>query len=139
MARNQVMAFFGHQIDDPDILEYCKEKNKEIPSTGIRFKINMLFGMVVMMILAPRRLKKVMTEYLSSYSLMEEVKPFTKTSKDLFNYLTNNFLKHEIALKNHGPCSFVSSIKCLLLKVAIEGAQSKIFIQFRNKLKDFTF
>jgi len=79
-----------------------------------------------MMILAPRRSKKIMTQYLNSYSLMEEVRPFTKTSNDLFTYLTNSFSKNEFAFKNHGPCTFGSSIKCLLLKAALEGAQSKI-------------
>jgi hypothetical protein len=138
MARNNIMAFFGHQIDDPDVLEYCKERNKENPSSGIRFKIKMLLGIFVI-ILAPRRLKKVMTEYLSSFSLMEEVKPHTKSPKDLFTYLTNNFSKHDVAFKNHGPCSLGSTIKCSLLKAALEGAKSKMFIQFSNKLKDLIF
>ena len=82
MGRKMVMAFFGHEIDDPDVLEYCKERNKDLPSMGFFSKVKMPFKTLFLLIVPPRRLKKIMAEYIGSYNMLKEFEHL-KSSKDI--------------------------------------------------------
>jgi hypothetical protein len=123
LGRFSVMAFFGHEIDDPDVLEYCKERDKEKPPMGFFGKIMMPFAIIFMLIVPPRRLKKVIAEYIGSYNLLKEFQHL-KSSKGVLEDLFANLYRHTDASKNHAPCSFGSSMKCSLLKSVLESAKS---------------
>ena len=121
MGRNLVMSFFGHEIDDPDVLEYCKEMSKEKSSSGF-FGIKAFFVMIFAVIVSPKRLKKAIAVYIGSWNLLKEFEHF-KSSKDLLENLFANIYRLE-GIKLHGPCSMGSSMKCLLLKLVLENAKS---------------
>ena len=83
-----------------------------------------MFPMLIsMFFLAPRRLKKVMAEYLGSYNMLNEFKHM-KSSKDVLENIFKNLFTNEKATKNHRPCSIGSSIKLFFLKSVLENAKS---------------
>ena len=126
-AKQMVLAFFGHLIEDKDVLNVFKESKKLKKKSSILKSIKMGFGMFYILIFGPKNLIKCKTEYMDQlkYDMVEKVK-HKRTAKDILYAITDEYSKMcMVQFKNHGPTSMGSSIKHMLLRNALEGAQSK--------------
>ena len=121
-AHQIVMVFFGHEIEDIDVLNEFREKGKNQKKASIMSKVKSLFATIYMLLFAPKNLMKTKTEFMDKrkYDLVKDLIQFS-TSKQIFDYLTEGYNKEVIALKNHGFVSFGSSFKNMLLKSALQG------------------
>lgn len=136
-SKQIVLSFFGHHIEDEDVLKVFKETGKETQKASLFAKLSMLVRMPLMVLMGPRNLIKDVDYYMykNRYNMIDKLRE-KKTPKDIFNAILEEHLRiNGVTLKNHGPVSFGSSMKTMLLRKALEGAQSiSHFINFPLKL-----
>ena len=126
-----VLAFFGHHIEDEDVLKVFKQMRAMKRKPSFIMKIKMAFGMVYNLVFSPRNLIKTKTEYMDQlkYDMVDRVRNATynnNTSKGILIEIGNEYAQvANVPLKNHGPVSMGSSIKHMLLRKALGGALSE--------------
>ena len=93
-AKQMVLAFFGHEIDDKDLLAVFKEKAQNSRKPTIISKVKMFFGMIYMLLFSPRIMMKTKADYIENrkYDLVQELVHFS-SCKQIFDYLMNSFNK----------------------------------------------
>ena len=128
-AHQIVMAFFGHEIEDIDVLNVFREKGKHQKNASIMSKVKSLFAMIYMLLFAPKSLMKTKTEFMDKrkYDLVKDLIQFS-TSKQIFDYIIEGYNKGEGAFNNHGPVSFGSSLKNNILKSALQSATRRLYL-----------
>ena len=126
-----VLAFFGHHIEDEDVLKAFKQMKEMKKKPSFIKKIKMAFGMVYVLVFGPRNLIKTKTEYMDKlkYDMVDKVRNATNNnnnSKEILKEIGNEYAKVAMVQgRNHGPVSMGSSIKHMLLRGALEGALSE--------------
>ena len=102
-ASQIVLAYFGHHINDLDVLEVWKEKAKQRKKPGIMSLIMMLFAMIHMLLFGPKNLMKTKKEFMEirKYNLVEKLKVYSNAKQIFYNFI-NGLQKNEEAFKNHG-------------------------------------
>ena len=128
MAKQMVLAFFGHHIEDEDVLNTFKEMKNLTKKPSIFSKIKMGVGMVYMLLFGPKNLIKTKNEYMDQikYDMVQNIRD-RKTPQHILNAIADEYSEIiMVQFKNHGACSMGSSIKNMLLRNALTGAQSNI-------------
>ena len=127
MAKQMVLAFFGHHIKDEDVLKLFEEKRKQKKKPSIFKKIKMTFYLIYVLIYGPKNLIETKIKYMDElkYDMVDKVR-HRKTAKDILEGILEEYATlHEAQFKNHGPTLMGSSIKHMLLWNTLKGAQSK--------------
>jgi hypothetical protein len=102
-ASQMVLAFFGHHIDDPDVLEVWKEKAKQRKKPGIMGSFIMFFTMINMLLFGPKNLMKTRKEFMEirKYDLVQKLKVYSNAKQIFYNFI-NGSQSNDEAFKNHG-------------------------------------
>ncbi|CAG2169872.1 unnamed protein product, partial [Oppiella nova] len=103
-ASQMILAFFGHHIEDKDVLDSFKQSKKEIK------KINLI---------------KDKTHYMDvlKFDMVSKLKGIPNSKQILDEIIANYMVMAMTQFKNHGPASMGSSIKHMFLRKALEGAK----------------
>ncbi|CAG2111414.1 unnamed protein product, partial [Medioppia subpectinata] len=123
-AQSMVLAMFGHQIDDKDVLQLFRRKQMEDKKPSLIGKIRMFSYIIHSLLFGPKNLIKTKEETIEKnrYDLVDILK-HKSNSKDIFNtILDNQFFITNTALKNHGPVSMGSGFKNSILKAVLESS-----------------
>ncbi|XP_054166988.1 prodigiosin synthesizing transferase PigC-like [Oppia nitens] len=124
-AKQMVLAFFGHHIEDKDVLNAFLDTRKMNKKLSLFKKLKSLMKLIHMVVWGPKTLMKDKQYFMDEikYDLVDNIKKF-KTSKDILDGIIADYGKvASVQFKNHGPASIGSTLKHLLLRTALEGAQ----------------
>lgn len=120
-----VLAFFGHQIEDKDVLDAFKVTKSEKRSLSLWGKINMFSIVFKNLFFGPMNLIRDKNKYMDEikYNIVKNIRG-GKNSKEIFDLLMRDYENNStIGFKNHAPVSMGSSIKNMMLRSALEGAK----------------
>ncbi|XP_054166948.1 prodigiosin synthesizing transferase PigC-like [Oppia nitens] len=123
--KQMVLAFFGHHIEDKDVLNVFCENRKTKPKLGLFKKLKSLVKFINIIVWAPKTLMKDKHYFMDEikYDLVDNIKKY-KSSKDVLDGIIADYGKiASVQFKNHGPACIGSTVKHLLLRTALEGAQ----------------
>ena len=124
-SKQTVMSFFGHHIEDKDVLKVFKVGGKDAQKMSLFAKFSMIINMPLAIFRGPTNLVRDVNYYMhqNRYNMLDKIK-HAKTPKDIFNAVLEEHLSiGDVTLKNHGTVSMGSNIKTMLLRKALEGAQ----------------
>ena len=127
-SKQFVMSIFGHDIQDEDVLNVFKEASKDAHKASIFAKLSMLLKIPRLILKGPTNSIKYMNQFMNEnrYNLVDKIKK-TKKSKEILKAIFKEHMKNEeIALLNHGFISMGSSLKIMLLRKALDGAQGNL-------------
>ena len=128
-ARQNVMSFFGHDIDDKDVLNVFKEASKDAQKESLFAKILKIFVLPLVILRGPINLIKDVNYFMNEnrYSLVDKIKQNTKPKEVLNSFYDEHLRVSAITLKHHGPITLGSSMKTMLLRKTLAGAQGNTF------------
>ena len=121
-----VLAFFGHEIDDQDVLNLFREQRKAKKKPSMWSKLKGFFNMLHMLFTGPTNVLKTVKQYMHDmkYDMVAIVRN-GQSSKDVLENIENEYAQvSQVQFKNHGPCSMGSTFKNMLLRKTLEGAMS---------------
>ena len=122
-----ILAFFGHHIEDKDVLDSFKQSKKEMKKMSLYYKFKAFFEMIHMILFGPRNLIKDKTHYMDviKFDIVSKLKG-NPNSKQILDEIISNYAVIAMAqFKNHGPASMGSTIKHMFLRKALEGAKGR--------------
>ena len=139
-SKQTVMSFFGHHIEDKDVLNAFKENGKDTQKSSIFAKLSMLIKLPWIILKGPTKLIKDVNYFMheNRYNMVDKIKHNNKP-KDILNTFFNEHLSmSDVTMSNHSAATMGSTVKTMLLRMALEGAQSNLFDLFNRLLKFFS-
>ena len=127
---HKVLSYFGHHIEDKDILNLFKESHikKKKPSIFKTIKIN--YNLFCDLFFGPKKLIKDKTLYVDhlKYNSVDNIKARKpKTSKEMLSAICDeNARICSVQGRNHPVVSNGCHMKNLFLRNILEGAQSEL-------------
>ncbi|CAG2113679.1 unnamed protein product, partial [Medioppia subpectinata] len=123
-AQTMVLAFFGHHIDDTDVLSHFRKKRLEAKGMSLLAKMSFPSFIIKGLLFGPKNLIKTKEEFMDikKYSLVDKLKPYSNSKDIMDKIFTECFMIWETSMKNHGGVSFGSSIKNAILRSMLESS-----------------
>jgi len=134
-AVSMVLAWFGHHIEDKDVIKCFNDNSQSRPKQSIISIFPKLNFFIKALLFGPKNLIKTKTQYMDTekYNFLNKLKHYSKPKEVFDKMLENYFVITEIAMRNHGFVSFGSSMKNSILRASLEGAMSKLFVIIISK------
>lgn len=117
-----VFAFFGHHIKDEDVLESFRTAPRE-KLRGWRLKLFLPFSMIYMLFINQRKIPYVnrllFQEHFADVSAKMKRVPLEEKLEFLCNFVVSEYIVMEV----HGPASFSSMIKTMILRNVLKKVE----------------
>ena len=128
LSQYMVLSFFGHHIDDEDVLKLLKDTKNSKPKKSKLKSLKMGLGFMYLILFGPKYLIKSKKEIIDErkYSIVKRLKECS-SAKEIFDAMLDEVEKNNksmVGFKYHGPVSFGSTIKNMILRNILEGAMS---------------
>ena len=119
------MSNFGHDIHDEDVLNVFKENGKDAQKASIFAKLSMFIKMPWLILNGPKNLIKDVNFFMheNRYNMVDKIKHAKKPKDVLYAFFNEHLSISGVTIKNHAPVTIGSSMKSMLLRKALEGAQ----------------